>query len=97
MVDRYGEDLKYYTGQLIEVRVNGDRGREKALKDRCSDLEAKLEDLNILDEKIVKILPYKPDIDEGVLYNIIPVEPILSGTVSTKKERENYYKKVGGQ
>lgn len=95
MIDRYEEDLKYYTNQLIEARANGDKGKEKDFKDKCSDLEAKLEDLNALDKKIMEILPYKPNIDEGVLYNIIPIEPILSSPVATKKEREDYYKEVG--
>lgn len=94
MIDRYQEDLKYYTDQLIESRTNGDKSKEKDFKDRCSDLEAKLEDLNALDKKIMEILPYKPDIDEGVLHNIIPLESILSSMVSTKKEREDYYKEV---
>lgn len=94
MIDRYQEDLKYYADQLIEVRTNGDKSREKDLKDKCSDLEIKLEDLNELDKKIMEILPYKPDVSQGVLYNIIPLESILSITVPTKKERENYYKEV---
>ncbi|NLM04366.1 MAG: BREX-1 system adenine-specific DNA-methyltransferase PglX, partial [Clostridiales bacterium] len=87
MINRYEEDLKYYTSQLIEARTNGDKSKEKDFKDKCSDLEAKLEDLNILDKKIMEILPYKPNIDEGVLYNIIPIEPILSAPVATKRER----------
>lgn len=95
MIDRYEEDLKYYTGQLIEARTKGDKSKEKDFKDKCSDLEAKLEDLNILDKKIMEILPYKPNIDEGVLYNIIPIEPILSAPVATKRERDNYYEEVG--
>ena len=95
MIDRYQEDLKYYTEQLIEARTNGDKSKEKGLKDKCSDLETKLEDLNMLEEKIMKILPYKPDINQGVLHNIIPLEPILSSTISTDKEREDYYKEVG--
>jgi len=95
MIDRYEEDLKYYTSQLIEARTKGDKSKEKDFKDRCSDLEAKLEDLNILDKKIMEILPYKPNIDEGVLYNIIPLEPILSAPVATKRERDKYYEEVG--
>ncbi len=95
MIDRYEEDLKYYTSQLIEARTKGDKSKEKDFKDRCSDLEAKLEDLNILDKKIMEILPYKPNIDEGVLYNIIPLEPILSAPVATKSERDKYYEEVG--
>jgi phage-related protein len=94
MIDRYEEDLKYYTNQLIEARTKGDKSKEKDFKNKCSDLEAKLEDLYILDKKIMEILPYKPDIDKGVLYNIIPLEPILASPVSTSKERENYYKEV---
>ena len=97
MIDRYEEDLKYYTNQLIEARTKGDKSKEKDFKNRCSDLEAKLEDLYILDKKIMEILPYKPDIDKGVLYNIIPLEPILASPISTKKEREDYYKEVGKQ
>lgn len=95
MIDRYQEDLKYYTEQLIEARVNGEKSKEKDFRDKCSDLETKLEDLNLLDKKIMEILPYKPDIDQGVLHNIIPLEPILSSIASTKKEREDYYKEVG--
>mgnify|MGYP003622150235 CR=1 FL=1 len=95
MIDRYQDDLKYYTNQLIEARTNGDKSKEKDLKDKCSDLEIKLEDLNELDENIMEILPYKPNIDQGVLHNIIPLESILSSTVSTNKEREDYYKEVG--
>ena len=94
MIDRYEDDLKYYTNQLIEARTKGDKSKEKDFKNKCSDLEAKLEDLYILDKKIMEILPYKPDIDKGVLYNIIPLEPILASPVSTSKERENYYKEV---
>jgi len=45
----------------------------------------------------MEILPYKPNIVEGVLYNIIPIEPILLCPVSTEKEREDYYKEVGKQ
>ena len=97
MIDRYEEDLKYYTNQLIEARTKGDKSKEKGLKDKCSDLEAKLEDLNILDKSIMEILPYKPNVDEGVLYNIIPIEAILSSPVSTEEEREDYYKEVGKQ
>lgn len=97
MIDRYQEDLKYYTEQLIEARTNGDKNKEKDFKDKCSDLEAKLDDLNNLDESIMKNLSYKPNIDEGVLYNIIPLEPILSSRVSTDKEREAYYKEVEKQ
>lgn len=97
MIDRYEEDLKYYTNQLIEARTKGDKSKEKDFKDKCSDLEVKLEDLYILDKKIMEILPYKPDIDKGVLYNIIPLEPILASPISTKKEREDYYKEVGKQ
>ena len=95
MIDRYQEDLKYYTEQLIEARTNGDKNKEKDFKDKCSDLETKLEDLNNLDESILKLLAYKPNIDEGVLNNIIPLEPILSSRVSTDKEKEAYYKEVG--
>ncbi|SHD77394.1 BREX-1 system adenine-specific DNA-methyltransferase PglX [Schnuerera ultunensis] len=95
MISRYEEDLKYYTNQLIEARTNGDKSKEKDFKDKCSDLEAKLEDLNILDKKIMEILPYEPNIDEGVLYNIIPIEPILSAPVATKRERDKYYEEVG--
>lgn len=94
MVDRYEEDLKYYTEQLIQARTDEDKKKERDFKEKCSDLEAKLEDLNDLDEAITNILPYKPNIDEGVLYNIIPLEPILSSTISTKKERDDYYKEV---
>ncbi|HHU83456.1 MAG TPA: BREX-1 system adenine-specific DNA-methyltransferase PglX, partial [Firmicutes bacterium] len=97
MIDRYEDDLKYYTNQLIEARTKGDKSKEKDFKDKCSDLEAKLEDLNILDKRIMEILPYKPNVDEGVLYNIIPIETILSSPVSTEKEREDYYNEVEKQ
>jgi hypothetical protein len=29
MIDRYEEDLKYYTNQLIEARTKGDKSKEK--------------------------------------------------------------------
>lgn len=95
MIDRYQEDIKYYTEQLIEARTNKDKNKEKDFKDKCSDLEARLEDLNILDKSIMEILPYEPNIDQGVIYNIIPLEPILSSRISNDKEREEYYKEVG--
>ncbi|MDU6878949.1 MAG: BREX-1 system adenine-specific DNA-methyltransferase PglX [Clostridium botulinum] len=95
MIERYEDDLKYYNNQLIEARTNGDKSREKELKERCIDLEEKLEDLNLLDAKIIEILPYRPVINKGVLYNIIPIEPILSAPVATKRERDNYYEEVG--
>ena len=69
--------------------------RKKDFRARVKDLEEKLEDLYELDKMLMEIAPsYKPDLDEGVLYNIIPVEPILSSKVSTARERENYYKEV---
>lgn len=94
MIERYEEDLKYYNEQLIKARIDNDKNKEKDFKIKCSDLEEKLEDLNNLDKKIMEILPYKPDLDQGVLYNIIPLEPILAARVSTDKEREEYYKEV---
>lgn len=94
MIKRYEEDLKYYNEQLIKARIESDKNKEKDFKNKCSDLEEKLEDLNILDKNIMEILPYKPDLDQGVLYNIIPLEPILAARVSTDKEREEYYKEV---
>lgn len=94
MIERYEEDLKYYNEQLIKARIDNDKSKEKDLKYKCSDLEEKLEDLNILDRNIIEILPYKPDLDQGVLYNIIPLESILAARVSSDKEREEYYKEV---
>lgn len=94
MIDRYKDDLKYYNEQFIDAKTKGDKNKENDMKKRCSDLEEKLDDLYALDKKITEILPYKPDLDRGVLYNIIPLEPILSSTVSTEKEREEYYKEV---
>lgn len=94
MIERYEEDLKYYNEQLIKARIDSDKNKEKDFKNKCSDLEEKLEDLNNLDKKIMEILPYKPDLNKGVLYNIIPLEPILAARVSTDKEREEYYKEV---
>lgn len=94
MIERYEEDLKYYNEQLIKARIDNDKNKEKDFKSKCSDLEEKLEDLNILDKNIMDILPYKPDLDKGVLYNIIPLESILAARVSTDKEREEYYKEV---
>lgn len=94
MIERYEEDLKYYNEQLIKARVDNDKNKEKDFKNRCSDLEEKLEDLNILDKNIMDILPYEPDLDQGVLYNIIPIESILAARVSTDKERQKYYEEV---
>lgn len=94
MIERYEEDLKYYNEQLIKSRIDNDKNKEKDFKIKCSDLEQKLEDLNILDKSIMSILPYKPDLDQGVLYNIIPMESILAARVSTDKERQEYYKEV---
>ena len=98
MIDRYKDDLEYYNDQLIEARLNEDKNKEKDFRARVKDLEEKLEDLYELDKMLMEIAPsYKPDLDEGVLYNIIPVEPILSSKVSTARERENYYKEVEKQ
>lgn len=36
-----------------------------------------------------KVLRNEPDIDESVLKNIMPLETILSATVSNEKERED--------
>lgn len=94
MIERYEEDLKYYNDQLLKARIDDDKNREKDYRNKCNDVEGKLEDLNILDEKIMNILTYKPNIDEGVLNNIIPIESILAARVSTDKEREEYYKEV---
>lgn len=93
MIERYKDDLKYYSDQFIVAKTNNDK-KEKDFRSKCSDLEFKLDDLYSLDRKIMEILPYKPDIDQGVLYNIIPLEPILSSMVSTDKEREEHYKEV---
>lgn len=94
MIERYEEDLKYYNDQLVKAKVDKDKGKEKDLKNKCTELEEKLEDLNILDKNIEGILPYKPDLDQGVLYNIIPLESILAARVSTDKERQKYYEEV---
>jgi len=89
MINRYKEDLFYYREQIIKARDNRDTSKENEFKSRCNELELKLDDLNKLNKEIDKILPYTPDIDEGVLKNIIPLEPILSATVSNEKERED--------
>ena len=94
MIERYEEDLKYYNNQLIQARVDEDKKKEKDMKNKCEELEIKLEDLDILDKRITEILPYKPDLEKGVLYNVIPLEGILSSRVSKDKELENYYKEV---
>lgn len=90
MVERYEEDLKYYNEQLIKARIDNDKNKEKDLKYKCSDLEERLEDLGDLDKNIMEILPYKPDLEEGILYNVIPMESILKVRVSSEKEREDY-------
>lgn len=89
MFRRYREDLDYYREQMLKARDAKDTSKENELKLRCNELELKLDDLNKLNKEIDKILPYIPDIDEGVLKNIIPLEPILSATVSNEKERED--------
>lgn len=94
MIERYEEDLKYYNEQLIKARIDNDKNKENDFKNKCRNLEEKLEDLNVLDRNIMEILPYKPNLDKGVLYNIIPMESILAARVSSDKEREEYYKEV---
>lgn len=94
MIQRYEEDSKYYNEQLLKARVDSDKNKEKDFKNKSSDVNEKLEDLKILDQNIMKVVHYKPDLDEGVLYNIIPLESILAARVSTDKEREEYYKEV---
>ncbi len=89
MINRYKEDLSYYRDQMLKERETKDTTKENEFKNRCNELELKLDDLNKLNKEIDKILPYSPDIDEGVLKNIMPLEPILSATVSNEKERED--------
>lgn len=89
MIRCYWEDLAYYREQILKARDAKDTIKENELKLRCNDLELKLDDLSKLDKELDKILPYEPDIDEGVLKNIIPLEPVLSATVSNEKERED--------
>ena len=57
-----------------------DKKLAKQFEKRVIELEKQVNDLEAFDKQIDEIIAsgYKPDIDQGVLYNIKPLNPILA-------------------
>ncbi|MEC1738410.1 BREX-1 system adenine-specific DNA-methyltransferase PglX [Bacillus mojavensis] len=77
MLDNSKEDLNFYREKM---KTEEDKKLAKQFEKRVLELEKQVNDLEIFNKQIDEILAtgYTPDIDQGVLYNITPLNPILA-------------------
>lgn len=92
-IDRYSDDYNFYKEQYIKANENDDKKLVKELSDKIINIEDILADLMECDKKISDIGNINPNIDDGVLNNIIPLESIMNNRVSTEKEQKEYKKR----
>ncbi|APC47780.1 hypothetical protein BME96_06160 [Virgibacillus halodenitrificans] len=71
------EDIVFYREKMTS---SNDKKLAKQFEKRVIDLEKQINDLETFDKQIDEIIAsgYEPDIDQGVLYNIKPLNPILA-------------------
>ncbi|WP_032871745.1 BREX-1 system adenine-specific DNA-methyltransferase PglX [Bacillus sp. UNC69MF] len=76
-VDNIRNDLNFYREKMSS---SDDKKQAKQYENRVIELEKQVGDLEVFDKQIEEIIAsgYKPDIDQGVLYNITPLNPILA-------------------
>lgn len=77
MMENLKEDLSFYREKMIST---DDKKAAKQFEKRVVEIEKHINDLEMFDKKIDEIIAsgYKPDTDQGVLYNIKPLNPILA-------------------
>ncbi|MFB4472734.1 BREX-1 system adenine-specific DNA-methyltransferase PglX [Oceanobacillus caeni] len=77
MIDNTRGDLDFYREKMSSTE---DKKALKQFEKRIIDLEKQINDLETFDKQIDEIIAsgYEPDIDQGVLYNIKPLNPILA-------------------
>ncbi|MDM5283769.1 BREX-1 system adenine-specific DNA-methyltransferase PglX [Peribacillus frigoritolerans] len=77
MLDNSREDLNFYREKMTTTE---DKKLAKQFEKRVIELEKQVNDLETFNKQIDEIIAsgYKPDIDQGVLYNIKPLNPILA-------------------
>lgn len=77
MMDNFRGDLSFYREKMSSAN---NKKMEKKFEKRVVELEKQITDLEIFDKQIDEIIAtgYEPDIDQGVLYNIKPLNPILA-------------------
>ncbi|MBT2696528.1 BREX-1 system adenine-specific DNA-methyltransferase PglX [Bacillus sp. ISL-40] len=77
LLDNSREDLNFYREKMSSA---DDKKLAKQFEKRVTELEKKVNDLEAFDKQIDDIIAsgYKPDIDQGILYNIKPLNPILA-------------------
>ncbi|QNU37133.1 hypothetical protein IC801_15135 [Geobacillus sp. 44B] len=77
MLENIREDLSFYREKM---KTAGDKKQAKQFEKRVIELEKQVDDLEAFDKQIDDIIAsgYEPDIDQGVLYNIKPLNPILA-------------------
>lgn len=77
MLNNLREDLSFYREKMSSA---DDKKQAKQFEKRVIELEKQVNDLEAFDKQIDDIIAsgYEPDIDQGVLYNIKPLNPILA-------------------
>jgi type I restriction-modification system DNA methylase subunit len=77
LLENIREDLSFYREKM---KTAGDKKQAKQFEKRVIELEKQVDDLEAFDKQIDDIIAsgYEPDIDQGVLYNIKPLNPILA-------------------
>lgn len=77
MLENIREDLSFYREK---TKTAVDKKQAKQFEKRVIELEKQVDDLEAFDKQIDDIIAsgYEPDIDQGVLYNIKPLNPILA-------------------
>lgn len=76
-MENLNTDLKFYREKMSFAN---DKKMARQFEKRVVELENQITDLETLDKQIDEIIAsgYEPDIDQGVLYNIKPLNPILA-------------------
>ncbi|ARB36093.1 BREX-1 system adenine-specific DNA-methyltransferase PglX [Bacillus subtilis] len=77
ILENFTEDLSFYREKMSSTK---DKKLAKQFEKRVIEIEKQVDDLEAFDKQIDQIIAsgYEPDIDQGVLYNIKPLNPILA-------------------
>lgn len=77
IIENLKGDLNFYRGKISSTN---EKKVAKQYEKRVVELENQINDLETLDRQIDDIIAsgYEPDINQGVLYNIKPLNPILA-------------------
>jgi type I restriction-modification system DNA methylase subunit len=76
-MDNIRSDLNFYREKMSSTE---DKKQAKQFEKRVIELEKQVDDLEVFNKQIEEIIAsgYKADINQGVLYNIKPLNPILA-------------------